>query len=390
MEYRYTALDQVHTNTSVTEVLPVLAEQFKTQRIFLVASRSLAAATHDFADLCHELGDKVVGLSTGIGAHTPRDDVLKVLKEVRASETDLLVSLGGGSVIDGCKTIQLAIDQDVSSSDALLEYAQRADGSRGNKAGNFKLFAEEPKIRQVAVPTTLSGAEFSNAAGVLDTNSQAKEGYRAPSLCAKAIIYDPALTLHTPQWLFFSTAIRSLDHAVEGFCSGVSSAYHQGQFLHAIRLFNQALPKVMQNPADLEARSLSQEAVWLACCGLGTVSHGASHGIGYILGSLCGVPHGYTSCVMLPAVLSWNADHQQEQQAAIAEAFGDNSQSVATLLKQLLAKLQLPMNLRDVGVDATQLDEIAERAIQHPVVKRNPKPLKFAHQVREILERAWE
>ena len=390
MKFSYTPLEQVHIGEPVTEVLPSLADEFGALRLFLVASKTLASATDNFANLQNALAGRVAGFSSSIRSHTPREDVLQVLEEVRASEADMLVALGGGSVIDGCKTIQLAIDQDITSADQLLEYAQRGDGSRGSKAGDFSLYSAQPKIRQIAVPTTLSGAEFSNAAGVLDTSLQSKEGYRAPSICAQAIIYDPELCLHTPEWLFLSTAIRSLDHAVEGFCSSDSTPYHQGQFLHAMGLFNQSLPAIKENPQDLAARSMSHHAVWLACCGLGNLSHGASHGIGYILGSLCGVPHGYTSCVMLPAVLQWNADYLPEQQRAISVAFGDSSKPAATLLKQLLAKLQLPQTLQDVGVAEEQLDEIAGRAIQHPVVRRNPKPLKTAEQVREILQLAWK
>ncbi len=390
MRFKYTALETVTLGEPVAEALPKLAEEKAVQRLFLVASASLSQATDQLSHLTQALGDRFVGLSTNIGSHTPRQDVLAVLEEVRDSRADQLVAIGGGSVIDGCKTIQLAIDQDIKSADQLLEFAQRSDGSRGSKFGDPSLFSAPPNIRQIAVPTTLSGAEFSNAAGVLDTESRSKEGYRAPSICAQAIIYDPALTLHTPQWLFLSTAIRSLDHAIEGYCSTDSTPYHDSHFLQAIRLFSEALPMVVDEPEDLTARSLSQQAVWHACCGLGTVTHGASHGIGYILGSLCGVPHGHTSCVMLPAVLHWNSSENLQCQHTIAEALGGSGESAATLLKHLIERLQLPSTLQAVGVDESQLEEIAERAFQHPVVKRNPKPISSVQHVREILELAWD
>ncbi|MCG8415696.1 MAG: iron-containing alcohol dehydrogenase [Pseudomonadales bacterium] len=390
LRFNYSALETVILGEPVAEALPKLAEENGVQRLFLVASSSLAQATNQLTSLTNALGDRCVGLSTDIGSHTPRQDVLAVLEKVRSSKADLLVAVGGGSVIDGCKIIQLAIDQDIQSAEQLLEFAQRADGSRGPRFGNSSMFFKRPKIRQVAVPTTLSGAEFSNAASALDIERQAKEGYRAPSICAQSIVYDPALTLHTPQWLFLSTAVRSLDHAIEGYCSVDSTPYHDSHFLSAIRLFSQALPKVVDDPDDLAARGLSQQAVWHACCGLGTVAHGASHGIGYILGSLCGVPHGYTSCVMLPAVLRWNSSENSERQSAIAEALGEDGEPPATLLQQLVERLQLPVSLQAVGVKESQLEEIAERAFQHPVVKRNPKPITRVEQVREILELAWD
>lgn len=389
MRFNYSALESIVLGEPVVEVLPGLVEEKGAQRLFLVASRSVAEATNQLAELKRALGNQIVGFSTDIGSHTPRESVLSVLGKVRESQADLLVAIGGGSVIDGCKTIQLAIDQDIQTADQLLEFAQRADGSRGARFGDQSLFSNSPKIRQFAVPTTLSGAEYSNAAGVLDTERQAKEGYRAPSLCAQVIVYDPALTVHTPQWLFLSTAVRSLDHAIEGYCSAETTAYHDGHFLQAMRLFSKALPAVVANPQDMEARMACQQAVWLACCGLGTIAHGASHGIGYILGSLCAVPHGYTSCVMLPAVLHWNASENSQRQAVVAEALGSPGKDAATVLQQLLEKLQLPVSLQDVGVDESQLDEIARRAYQHPVVRKNPKLIKEAEQVREILDLAW-
>ena len=240
------------------------------------------------------------------------------------------------------------------------------------------------------MPTTLSGAEFSNNAGVLDTERSAKEGYRAPGLCPQVIVYDPNLAQHTPQWLWLSTAIRSLDHAVEGYCSADTTPYYDGHFLHAMRLFKESLPACLRDESDAEARSLNQHAVWLACCGLGSVSHGASHGIGYILGSYCSVPHGYTSCVMLPAVLAWNESVLGSRQDDIATALGMPDATAAEAVATLIAELGLPKTLADVGVKEEQLDEIATRAIRHPVVRRNPRPLEKAEQVMEILELAWK
>ena len=156
-----------------------------------------------------------------------------------------------------------------------------------------------------------------------------------------------------------------------------------------MRLFAGSLPRTKVDSGDSEARNLSQQAVWLACCGLGTISHGASHGIGYILGSLCSVPHGYTSCVMLPAVLRWNAVQFEERQKAIIGALGFKEGSAADSVRSLVAGLGLPTNLQAVGVKYTNLDDIARRSIKHPVVRNNPRKLQSAEQVREILELAW-
>ena len=389
VEFNYTALETVLCGVSVASALQEQVDKAGAKRVFLIGSNSLSEATNGYEDIRNALGSRFAGLFHQIGAHTPRKDVWAALVAVRGANADLLVALGGGSIIDACKVVQLAIDQNIESEKDLMQYAQFGDGTRGSRYGDLSLFTGASKIRQIAVPTTLSGAEYSNNAGVLDTQKSAKEGYRGIDLCPQKIIYDPALSLHTPQWLWLSTAIRSLDHAVEGFCSADSHAYLDGHFLHAMRLFAESLPLCKSNPDDISARSLNQQAVWLACCGLGTVSHGASHGIGYILGSLCGVPHGYTSCVMLPAVLEWNAGHHADRQSSIAQALGRPGVSAAVAVKELIASLELPTSLQQVDVKFEQLETIAKRAVRHPVVRNNPRKIDAAEQVMEILKLAW-
>ncbi len=392
LRFDYSALDSVLAGHSVIEALPALIQQRQASSILIVASATLAKQCEDFAELKAAIlasgENRQVEVFSGIRAHTPREDVLAGVAKARSMNADLLVSIGGGSIIDGCKVIQLAIDQNVFSNDELIQYAQGSRG-RGSRAGDASYFSKPSKIRQIAVPTTLSGAEFSNNAGVLDTQYSAKEGYKGPELCPSAIIYDPQLALLTPQWLWFSTAIRSLDHAVEGYCSQDCHPYVGSQLLAGLSLLATSLPQAHSNQASTVPRLSNQTGVWLACCGLGTISHGASHGIGYILGSLCGLPHGITSCLMLPAVLEWNVVINETKQLDIANALGSAYIPAYTAIKQLISSLGLPTSLQAAGVERAQLQEIAERAAIHPVVKNNPRPITCADHVMEILELAW-
>ncbi|MBT8145735.1 MAG: iron-containing alcohol dehydrogenase [Gammaproteobacteria bacterium] len=374
------------------EAVSSLVQQVDTRgarRVFLLISRTLHDNSEIVGQLDSALGGRLADVFSGVPAHTPRPAVLEAIERARRCETDLLVTIGGGSVIDAAKAVQLALQQGLQTEQQLLDYAQFADGSRGSKAGDFSLFTEPSTLRQIAIPTTLSGAEFSNNAGVTDPVKSLKEGYRGPDLCPQAIIYDPALGCRTPEWLWLSTAIRSLDHAIEGYCSADAHSYLEGHFLHAMRLFASSLPLTRSELENIEARSFSQQAVWLACCGLGQVRHGASHGIGYLLGAVCGVPHGYTSCVMLPAVLNWNSRVNNDRQQVIAEALGEPDLTAGQAVRQLVAALQLPQNLQDVGVSRDQLPQIARLASQHPVVQRNPRAIANADDVQEILELAW-
>ena len=128
----------------------------------------------------------------------------------------------------------------------------------------------------------------------------------------RSVILDPAATVHTPEWLFLSTGIRAVDHAVEDICSINPQPLSDGTSLHALRLLSRGLRAVKADPGNLEARLDCQLGSWMSIMGSQNgVTKGASHGIGHVLGGTAGVPHGYTSCVMLPPVLRFNAGRQR-------------------------------------------------------------------------------
>ena len=119
----------------------------------------------------------------------------------------------------------------------------------------------------------------------------------------KVVILDPAPTIHTPEWLFLSTGIRAVDHCVEGICSMHSILMvTRKQFRIILIIFWISISK--NNPSDLEARLNCQLGTWMSMAPLASgVPMGASHGIGYVLGAAFDIPHGHTSCIMLPAVM---------------------------------------------------------------------------------------
>ena len=199
---------------------------------------------------------------------------------------------------------------------------------------------------------------------------------------------DPGLAEHTADWLWFSTGIRAVDHAVEGFLAPGASAYIRGQCLAALSIFAKALRQAKRDHDDLAARSEAQQAVWLSSAAIGRVSMGASHGIGYVLGGAFDVPHGYTSCVMLPAVLASDAEADADAQAPIATALGRPDLSASDAVRGLISDLGLPRRLADVGVGPDDLGEIASRAAENPVVHANARPVRSAEDVMEILRLA--
>src|SRR5581483_2041781 len=191
-----------------------------------------------------------------------------------------------------------------------------------------------------------------------------------------SVILDPAATVHTPEWLFISTGIRAVDHAVEDICSVNSQPFSDGTSLHALRLLGRGLRAVKADPNDLDARLECQLGAWLSITGSQNgVSKGASHGIGHVLGGTAHVPHGYTSCIMLPHVLRFNAPVNAARQAWVSEALGQPGAPAADAVAALIAALGLPQRLRDVGVRQDQLDQIASESMHDRWIHTNPRTI---------------
>ncbi len=331
------------------------------------------------------LGDRFAGLFDGCREHTPRSTVVAAANAVRDAAPDLIVTLGGGTPVDTVKILQICLAHDVRCELDLdpLHMQVKPDGST-----HVPQIRPSP-VRQIIVPTTLSGAEFSSLGAAQNEATGIKEPYFGPNVCGQAVILDPEVTVYTPDWLWFSTGIRAVDHAIEGLCSTNATPYTDGLSLHALRMLAESLPRNLAAPGDLDARLTSQQAVWLASASIGRVQYGASHGIGHVLGGLCGVSHGHTSCVLLPAVLRWNEDVTGEKQKRIAEALGRPYMSAWKAVQDLVTELGLPTRLRDVDVDREMLPRVAEAALGNIWVRTNPRRIESPAEVMEILEEAW-
>ncbi|MFI5611829.1 iron-containing alcohol dehydrogenase [Amycolatopsis sp. NPDC051903] len=151
-------------------------------------------------------------------------------------------------------------------------------------------------------------------------------------------------------------------------------------------LLTRGLRAVARDPADLGARLDCRLGAWLAMAPLASgVPMGASHGIGYVLGAAFDVPHGHTSCVLLPAVLAWNAEVNGARQRELLAQSGIGGEQAADVVRNLVRDLDLPATLGAVGVGPANEDEVAERAMGTPWVPRNPRPIDGPHHVKEIL-----
>jgi maleylacetate reductase len=354
--------------------------------VYVLASGTLARQTDVLDQMRDALGNRLAGVCAKIGSHTPRIDVVAAANEARALGADALLTVGGGSVTDAAKMVGLCLGNDVSDP-AQLDNFRAHTGADGRTE---RPPTKPPPVRSIAVPTTLSAGEFTYFAGCTDTARQLKESYGHKLMMPRVVILDPAATVHTPEWLFLSTGIRAVDHAVEDLCSINPQPVSDGASQHALRLLSRGLRAVKQDPANLEARLDCQLGAWMSIMGSqNDVAKGASHGIGHVLGGTAGVPHGYTSCVMLPPVLRFNLAETAERQRWVSEAMGRPGMAAADAVAELVADLGLPGTLRAVDVRADQLDIIAAASMHDRWVHTNPRKIAGPAVVRQILEMAW-
>jgi maleylacetate reductase len=371
------AMDEVVFGRPAAEAIVAQMDRQGKTRAFLMVSGTLNRSTEVIAKIRHALGSRWVATFDAMPAHTPREAVIAATEQARAAGADLIVTVGGGSITDGAKAVQLCLANNVRAVDGI-------DALRTVKGTVPAMTA--PSVRQISVPTTIAGGEFSAAAGVTNARTKVKEMLRHQLTIPRAVILDPAITVHTPEWLFLSTGIRAVDHCVEGLCSREAHPYADAQAAKGLSMLAQALPRVKANPGDLDARMNCQIGTWLSMGALSAgVPMGASHGIGYVLGAVYDVPHGYTSCVMLPSVMRWNKQANADRQALVADAMGQPGRDAGDVLDAFIRGLGLPRSLQDVRIGPEHFDRIAEAAMATPWVPRNPRKIDTPAQIREIL-----
>ena len=292
-------------------------------RAFVVTGRSLYEKTDLIRRVEELLGVKHAGTYARIGQHTPGGAVETAAAEAESVAADLLVSVGGGSVVDGTK----AVARDL-----------------GYPA-------------QVAVPTTLSAAEWSHRAGVTDEAARKKAGFADPRAVPPVVILDPETTIHTPEKLWLSTGIRALDHAIEGFLYGGAHPITDVTGLEGARRLLEYLPRSRREPEDLGIRLELQLAAWLSYFGPMNTPMGLSHELGRRIGASYEVPHGITSCITLAPSLEVVKERiPEERWRELSSALGgEPPERVASLVEEL----GLPGSLREVGVPEVDLESIA-------------------------------
>ncbi|HEX4383139.1 MAG TPA: iron-containing alcohol dehydrogenase [Myxococcales bacterium] len=320
------------------------------KRVLLVTTKSAVANARLSPFVESLLGDRLIGRAV-IGQHAPAADVMAAVSQAR--DADLLVSLGGGSPIDAAKAVAFshATGLDLREPDA------------PQKSRAMKL----PKVLpHIALPTTLSVAELGPSAGYSAEGTREKVGVNAPQLLPAAVFYDASLAVLTPLPLWLSTGVRAVDHAVETLIADGEHPLPDTAAVDALRRLKQALPAAKDRPDDAEARTAGQLGAWFSYLLPSKAATGLSHRLGKQLGSKYGIPHGVTSCLLLPHVLRVLAPRHPEAAKRIAEAL--DAPDAASGVAALIERLGVPRHLSQWKLTDEQLRQAALPLVsaEHP------------------------
>lgn len=354
---------------SVKTALPELLALFNPSNAFIVTGKSLQTKTNIVSKVEAVLKARNLhaGTFSGIGEHSPIANVHTALEQIKKSGSDIIISIGGGSPIDAAK--------------AMIYFHQKEHG------GEF--------LKQIAIPTTLSAAEYTTSAGFTNEKGH-KSGVQAIQLAPSAVILDAELTLPTPERLWLSTGIRALDHAIESlYRPGFPLPLHALSY-QAIRDLIFYLPRSKSSPQDLEVRQRLQIASWMSLWPLvqeKPTPLGLSHALGHRLGATYAIGHGITSCLTLGPVIKLKAEIASEvDKKALAgilfylgiPSTGSIEQDVLRVgeeVESLVKRLGLHTTFKEMRVPEKDFDIIASAAKHIPQDEIN------VGKVREMLAR---
>jgi alcohol dehydrogenase class IV len=342
---------------SLARCLAQELDERRAQRAFVITTRSVAGNPALGGTLARLLGAHGVGQFAGISQHAPAATVAAATRAAAEAKPDVVISFGGGSPIDAAKAVAFA----------LVTGLDLTDPHAAERARQLKP-APNDLLPHLAIPTTLSAAELSGLAGFTSEAEHEKVGLRGEALIPRAVIYDAELSLHTPLELWLTTGIRSVDHAVETLLAPGSHPLPDTLALDALQRLRASLLATRTDPADLTARTESQLGAWFSFTLPGPAAGGLSHTLGKRIGARHGIPHGVSSCLLLPHVMRYLAPRSAPAQARIAEALGVDVREMpaeqaaacaADAVAELIESLELPHHLSAYHLSEADLEAAA-------------------------------
>ena len=292
----------------------------------------------------------------------------------RKCGADCMVVVGGGSVMDTAKAINIMIGGGHEDFSPLAEQVGLFDGAR-------------PLPPHIAFPTTAgTGAEVTYAMVVLNDIAKAKVAVGHPYCTPDIAMLDPELTVKLPPKITAFTAMDAMTHAIEAITTVSANPISDALGLHAIRIITKYLPEVMKNPGNVEARGYLLIASTMAGMSFINAFTGGVHATAHALGALYGIPHGLANSIMLPHVMTFNLEEKPERFVLIADAMGVHvdgmtpdqaARAAVQAVKDLQKCVGLTQTLKDFGVpdDREALEPLIDLAMGDSQLPYNPRDL---------------
>jgi alcohol dehydrogenase class IV len=390
--------------------VPEWLQKWECTRALLVVSRSLDKNTDKVSRLESVLGSKITGKKSGVGSHSPYADVLDIASLIQTTGADSVICIGSSSYSDACKTARL-LAANLSPKDLNEDHLESlVDQQTGwSTSTSFK----GPTVKLICIPCSLSVSEYNPVSSA--TNRSGKKQHfgslKMPDFAPSLILLDPEIASTAPaESLWLPSGARAIDHAVESIVSESVSPEGKEVAQRGLRALLVGL-KRYHGSLGLEKTESYIEQLYagISACQQGARdaisaifcygSHvGPSHAIGHQLGGVGKVPHGMTSCVILPSVLRyekngpksqyWNVESQVKILDVFREALGWEEDDAGTALERFFKELGLPTRLSEVGIhDEKMLKIIAEKTLTD-IWGGGPKQITDAQEIMNILEMA--
>ena len=317
----------------------------------LGARRALVLSTPEQKDdaerVAASLGRVAAGTFTGAAMHVPVETAAAARNVAANLNADCAVAIGGGSTIGLAKAIAL-----------------------------------ETGLPILAIPTTYAGSEMTPIYGL--TEAGIKKTGRDARVLPKTVIYDPNLTVTMPAKLSGTSGMNALAHCLEGLYAENANPIMTLFAAEGIRALARALPVVVREPKNMDARSEAQYGAWLSGAVLGNVGMALHHKLCHTLGGTFNLPHAEVHTVVLPYAAAYNRDAAPESMKIAAGALDAND--AAQGIYDLSVRLDAPVALKDIGMPEDGLDKAAELATRNPYY--NPRPVE-KDAIRQLLEDAF-
>jgi alcohol dehydrogenase len=378
------------------ERLGSLLDEKRLGRALVVSGPNVAANMTIGTWVRGALGPRLAGWSAAVEPQMTETSVRAGVATIRESGADVVIAIGGGSTMDGAKIITAIAGQALELEDYLERYKVRREG-------DAVTIPEPPLplIPIIALPTTLSGAEWNGASSVLRPSNE-RSRVRGRAIGPRIIVYDPAVVATTPHAILTATGMNALDHGIEIYYSRNHDPLKDAFALGSLRSLGENLVPALADPPDLER--LGQVLLGSAL-GTGWMNsllilerrgHGVTHSLGHVLAQH-GMQQGEAHAIVMPHGMRFVRDVVPDRLAHIAQALGiriDHLTPTAAAdaaIDRVIAirdALGLPARLRDRMTDRVAIPSIAATAMRDFGVLNSPRDVS-ANDLEGILEAAW-